>query len=105
MKLAVYTKDMNNDIELINSIKNYFTNIYTDFFVCTHTPNIILSTHAILQPFYLTFFDGIIVFLNVQDYEEHKDNVIGEKILCSNSVDLDLEDCSILTHEQIKLKK
>lgn len=112
MKLAIYTSDFNNSQSIIDQILNLLKlEDYDDFFICSSTINNNVNNYAVLQPFYLTFFQGSVVFLNMDEYLEYKDKIIGSKILY---VDPDnktskyvfdkniFKDCSFITYDDNK---
>lgn len=112
MKLAIYTSDFNNNQSIIDQILNLLKlEDYDDFFICSSTINNNVNNYAVLQPFYLTFFQGSVVFLNMDEYLEYKDKIIGSKILY---VDPDnkaskyvfdkniFKDCSFITYDDNK---
>lgn len=112
MKLAIYTSDFNNNQTIIDQILNLLKlEDYDDFFICSSSINNNASNYAVLQPFYITFFDGVVVFLNIDEYLEYKDKIIGSKIIyidpdnkLSNYI-LDksiFKDCSFITYDENK---
>lgn len=108
MNLAIYTTDFFQQKSLIAEIKNYINKDYVDMFICTPVLNDVDSEYASLHPFYLSFFDGTVVFLNVDDYVEYKDKIIGSKILfidINNNVSANFnksmfKDCTFLIHDE-----
>lgn len=112
MKLAIYTSDFNNNQSIIDQILNLLKlEDYDDFFICSSTINNNVNNYAVLQPFYLTFFQGSVVFLNMDEYLEYKDKIIGSKILYvdpdnkASKYVLDkniFKDCSFITYDANK---
>jgi hypothetical protein len=37
--------------------------------------------YAIFPSFYMRFFQGVVIFLNIEDHTEHKNNIIGKPML------------------------
>lgn len=109
MKLAIYTSDYAKNDKLIKDIHSFLANKYNDTFICTSSYNDTYSHYAVLQPFYLRFFDGVTVFLTVEDYIEYKDKIISNKILYVDDTVLHskldksmLKDCEFLVYDQNK---
>jgi hypothetical protein len=79
MNTAVYTTDFNKHEKIIADIKNLLNP--SDFFICTPIINNSTTIYASIQPFYITFFEGCVVFLNMEEYLEYKDKIIADLIL------------------------
>lgn len=88
MQLAIYTKNFNQHSTIIEKIKSFFQNEYTDIFICTSLMTDSISTYACLPEFYLKFFNGYVVFLNVEDFLEHSNNIIGSSVLFIDKKDV-----------------
>lgn len=111
MKLSIYTSNFADNKVLIDSILDLIHKDYDDVFICTSICNSDTNKYAILQPFYITFFDGTVLFLNMDEYLEYKDKIIGSKILY---IDPDnkgpnyvfekaiFKDCSFITYDDNK---
>jgi hypothetical protein len=112
MKLAIYTSDFNTNQIIIDEILNFLRlDDYDDFFICSSTINNNVNNYAILQPFYITFFEGFVVFLNMDEYLEYKDKIIGSKILYVDPENKGsqyifdkriFKDCSFITYDDNK---
>lgn len=83
MKLTIYTTSFAENADVIEKLKDFMlaSNKYGDFFVCTGVMDVGLAHYATMGSFYLKFFDGDIVFLNIEDYTEYQDKIIGRPIL------------------------
>lgn len=73
-KFCLFTNNPNN--ELISNVKNFFLSNYDVIDFTIFSDNIIKdidNSYAVLPSFYLTFYEGVILFDNIQDYESKKD--------------------------------
>lgn len=81
--MGIYNSgNLGDSIQTINSIKEFLKQHINidDFFVfCdsydTHTE------YAVLPSFYLYYYKGTVVFLNLEDYIAHKDKIISTNII------------------------
>lgn len=82
--IGIFSNNLNKDLSNIIEIKKFFenTNNYSDFTIFSNTSlGKKLFDISILLSFYVSFFDGSIVFLNIEDYTHYKDRIIGKPIL------------------------
>jgi hypothetical protein len=112
MNLAIYTTDFSKEKTLIDSIKKCLSQDYSDIFICTYFLNSGDCSYATLHPFFLTFFDGSVVFVNTKDYFEYKDKIIGSKIIFVNKEDTSIllnkslfKNCTFLTYDNNQIIK
>jgi hypothetical protein len=112
-KLAVFTYDLANNIDLIERIKSFFVSNHNidDFIVFTDSGDYAVENHGVLITFYMIAYNGIIVFLNLQDYLINQNNTNNCRcILYLNDSDIEVLDkamirnCDILTESEGSLK-
>ena len=112
-KLAVFTYDLANNIDLIERIKSFFVSNHNidDFIVFTDSGDYAVENHGVLITFYMIAYNGIIVFLNLQDYLINQNNTNNCRcILYLNDSDIEVLDkamirnCDILTESESSLK-
>lgn len=73
-RFCLFTNNPNN--ELIFNLKNFLFSNYNvmDFTIfCDQIVKDIDSEYSVLPSFYLTFYNGVVLFDNQQDYENKKD--------------------------------
>lgn len=88
---AVYSDNI-NDTSLIDILYKYFKQQYKDcdFNIFSSNEQIFNSLNiASLSTFYMRFFKGKIIFCNIEDYLEYKDNILNECYLVAT-----IEDCT-----------
>lgn len=106
--LAVLTEDISSNIDLIEKIKNFIRDrddfiIFTDNIVHTN------DSHGVLSTFYLVSYDGLLVFLDINDYIRYKDNILAKPVIYIETYNslLDkniLKNCAILTQSNNQLE-
>ena len=71
---AIYINN-NDSIEDIERIRNFniTQSSYSDIFVCSDDNVVITNSFSLLPSFYLKFFQGSIIFTNIENYMEYKD--------------------------------
>lgn len=107
MELAIYTSNFAENEQTVDAIRSFFQKEYTDIFICTPFFNSVRRDYASLHPFYLTFFKGASLFLNLEEYMEYKDDILGDKILfvgkgISSNVPIDrtiFKECKFLIYD------
>lgn len=87
-KIAILTNTRINIDYVVNSIKQ--KNHIDDIVILSDADNTIgIKNYAILPSFYLKFFDGSVVFTDINDYMIYKDEVVSrEMFLLSNLEEL-----------------
>lgn len=99
-KLAIFTDNLGDHIDLIEKIKNS-TKDYDDFCIFTNNMNISINDYGIINPYYLISYDGLLVFLSVEDYLQYKDSIICDIAIYINDyngIDRNtLKKCLVLT--------
>ena len=105
--LAILTEDISANIDLIEKIKNFITD-RNDFII--FTDNIIYTNdaHGVLSTFYLISYDGLLVFLDINDYIKYKDNILAQPVVYlegyNSLIDKNiLKNCAILTQSNNQL--
>lgn len=91
LSVAIYTSEISNNIETIWKLKLFFmqNNRADDFVIFSDIiHDVRFNNFSIVQSYEMRFFKGSVVFLNISDYEEHK-NILANKILCLNMDSLD----------------
>jgi hypothetical protein len=83
MSLAIYTTNFIESSNTIAELKTFLfdSSFYDDVFLCADILQGIDSSWAAIHPFYLKFFKGDILFLNLEDYVEYRDSIIGNPII------------------------
>lgn len=112
MLYAVFTKDVADNIDLIDKIKSFFEQQYNakDFVIFTDDVTVASNNNAILTTFYMIAYEGSIVFLDINDYYAYEDQLKNNGILYldQNSIEsLDhnsIKKCSILTQNNNTLE-
>ena len=106
--LAILTEDISANIDLIEKIKNFITD-RNDFII--FTDNIIYTNdaHGVLSTFYLISYDGLLVFLDINDYIKYKDNILAQPVVYlegyNSLIDKNiLKNCAILTQSNNQLE-
>jgi hypothetical protein len=104
MNISIYTSDFKKNQSLIQEIKTFLSKDYQDIFICTSLLNDADPTHASLHPFYLPFFDGVTVFISLEEYIEYKDKILGRTIIYIETTDTRLNRsllnrCDLLTRD------
>ena len=94
---GIFTEDLSNDQETIRLLgeqckKNGDTVVFTD-----NIESNSLHDYSIFPSFYMRFFQGMVIFLTMEDYTQYKNNIIGkpmlyltEEMLKSNNIDRSL---------------
>jgi len=111
--ILLFTKDINH-IPLIRKIKDYALSYYDEYIdfgiIYNISQAITFNDIALLPSFYLRFYSGPIIFLNIEDYLEHKDLIIGQPIIyLSNNTPENvsrnmIKNCDIITEENNTFK-
>jgi hypothetical protein len=77
--IAVYSSALNVQIDIIRRVKAFFksSDELVDFLIFSDdiASGLLVDT-AILSTFYMTFYPGQIIFLNVEDYLANKNNLL-----------------------------
>jgi hypothetical protein len=77
--IAVYTKNIAEDIKTIENIKAFFSQDQDiDFLIFNGADIVSTIDHAILKPYYMFHYSGIIIFLDLDSLLEYKHSIIGE---------------------------
>jgi hypothetical protein len=99
-KFAVFAHNLSSNIDLIEKIKHSVNN-YDDFCIFTNDMDIGVTNYGIINPYYLIKYNGLLIFLNIEDYIEYKDDIscdIGVYIDDYSTIDKNtLKKCLILT--------
>lgn len=111
-KLAVFTYDLANNIDLIDRIKSFFMSDHNieDFIVFTDSGDYTVENHGVLITFYMIAYNGYVVFLNLHDYLANKDSINNRCILYVNDSDIAnldrsmIKNCDILIESDNTLK-
>ena len=90
--LAIFV-DINDDINIVPHINNYFKYQYDDFVIISDQTDKMGTEYAIIPSIYLKFFQHSVVFLSPQTFLE-KEYVLANEIFICASVD-DLLSCFI----------
>lgn len=109
---SVFTDNIENDIDKIDSIKGFLqnTNPSIDFVIFTDEITYRIPSCAILTTFYMIASKGKIIFLNLEDFLEYKDSVGGEPVLFLSTdmlANIDrntIKNYSVLIEEDNQLK-
>jgi hypothetical protein len=112
MLYSIFTNDIPNNIDLIDKIKNFFQQYHnaTDFVILTDDINHGLSSHAILNSFYMIASNGYIIFLNLNDYYLYRDQMVKNAILYLTQEDISnidrniIKNCSVLIENDNELQ-
>lgn len=84
--LAIYCNDIKKNIDLINKIKDFFSK--TDFVIfADNIVNVPTTEIAILLTYYMRFYHGTVVFLDIDEYLTYKDTLVGKAVLFFNKND------------------
>jgi hypothetical protein len=78
---GIFTEDPSNNQEIIGLLgeqckKNGDTVIFTD-----NINSNALHNYSMFPSFYMRFFQGMVIFLNIEDYTQYKDSIIGKPML------------------------
>lgn len=88
-KYAIYIDDGNSG--LVNKIYAYFKqkNPYCDFTILSNNEPLFYNQNiSSLSTYYLKFFDGSIIFCNINDYMEHADAMMQNCYLITTAEDM-----------------
>lgn len=108
-KYAIYTEDLSSNIDQIDRIKSFIKqeSLLEDFVIFTDQLNKTNYEYAILNSFYMIAYTGNIIFLDIEDYLQHKDSTNGKSILyIKNIQNIDrsiVKNCRILSDLDNKL--
>jgi hypothetical protein len=111
MRYSIFSTDIATDIDLIERIKAliYSRDTVEDFFIFTDEVVGLLYDHSSLPTFYTIAYRGTTIFLNIHDYFEFKDKLIGPLAIYLNKETLDFIDrntirgCSIIAESDNQL--
>ena len=81
--IAVYSaENLKFSIETINSLKQFLSERINidDFLILCDTYDFHVE-YAVLPTFYLYYYKGMVVFLNLEDYIAYKDKIISDNII------------------------
>jgi hypothetical protein len=80
--IAVYYPEISIDHNILQSLKTKYQNyddflVFSDVFYASNN----CQDFGIMSTFYMKFFKGKVIFLNNEDYNKNKDNILGEAVL------------------------
>lgn len=109
--VAIFTTNIANYIDLIDRIKNFFTNqnMADDFVIFTDEVFYSSSSHGVLTRFYMIAYRGLLVFLDLNDYLNMRDQIPNQcviYIMPEQMQNLDrsmLKNCSFLTESDNRM--
>lgn len=87
-KISIYSNDLTKDIYL--KIINYLNKIYS-YYDCVIFSDSLLDKSinaTVLSSFYLRFFNGSVIFTNIDDYIYYKDLMVSNSIFLITTPDL-----------------
>lgn len=111
--IALYSNDPNKNKDIILNIKNFIlqNNKYSDFTIISDSTNLKgINNTSLIFSFYLKFFNGTIIFIDINDYLLYKDEIIAKCIVFLQNNDLStvdrncIKECDILTIENNSIK-
>lgn len=78
---GIYSENLEQDMTLIHQLgeqckKLGDTVIFTDAMNSGH-----FTDYAVFPSFYVRFFQGVVIFFNMEDYTQYKDIVVGKPML------------------------
>lgn len=88
--VAVFTEDVNKNIDLIEKIKYFFSHPNNkDFVIFSNNPCSaqIGCLHSVISSFYIIGYRGLLIFLNLDDYFQYKDTVLADTAIYMESID------------------
>lgn len=87
-KIAIYSNNLTKDIYL--KIKNYLNKKYVHYDYLIISDNFLDKNidATIVSSFYLRFFDGSIIFTNIDDYIYYKDLIVSNNVFLITTPDL-----------------
>ena len=108
---AVFTKNIPQTIPFILKIKEFInaTKQNYDFFIFSDIiHDIPFSDIGIMQSYYMKFYQGTVIFLDIKDYLENS-NILANKIVYLNNhslgdINISKNDVKILTIENDTIK-
>lgn len=104
-KFAVYTEDLENDSDIIVQLFSRCSDL-GDSVIITDSINSSKFQHYPLFPsFYLKFFPGSVIFMNIEDYLQYKDNMMGSPMLFMDENTPNSIDKSLIKNEHILNRK
>ena len=94
---AIFSEDILENIETIKILGNQRKKLGDTILFTDNISSNKYSDYAIFSSFYMKFFSGIVIFLNIEDYTQYKDSIMGrsmlyltEEILKSNNIDISI---------------
>jgi hypothetical protein len=82
-KYAIFTNEYTSNID---NIYNFLIQKLVDVCIITESTSLVLDKkYAILYAFYLKFYDGCVIFLNLEDYIDNYETTkhLKKYLLCS----------------------
>ena len=113
--IAIHSTNITNDSLIIEKLKNFILKEYKtfDFFIFTDSLDSSSDRHyGVLLEFYMKCYKGSVVFLEFENYLQHKDTILGQSILyldkdkiISQNIDKAmLVGCKIITQNNNELE-
>ena len=95
--LAIVAKDIPSNINIINKIRDFYASV-DDFVILSDEGCQIAMglTYSLLSSYYIRFLKGTLIFLDIKQYLEYKDKVVGNIILYLEQGDIHLLDKSLI---------
>lgn len=112
MLYSIFTDDISVNIDLIERIKSFLLKQHStmDFVIFTDDISYGISNHSVLTTFYMIAYNGVMIFLSIDDYLLYKDSAPNNVIIYMTKEDLSnmdtniIKDCGILTETDNELE-
>lgn len=103
--VAIYTENLDNHFDEIMKLFHKYSYV-GDVVIITDNINSNKYQHQSLFPsFYIKFFRGIVIFLEMADYLEYYNTIIGSPMLFIDHETFKAIDKSLIKHEHILSKE
>ena len=104
--IAIFSNNISEIAQDIERIKLFFQQqSFDDFVIFSDELLDSLSNHSILTTFYMIAYRGILIFTDINDYLQYKDNILCHSIIYmpkyEHSISAEtIKHCDILTYDE-----
>lgn len=77
LSFGIFSESLDKDSLIIKKLFDYYTNLGDVVLITDSLDSAEFQHYPIFPSFYIRFFQGCIIFLDIEDYLEYKDNLVG----------------------------
>lgn len=78
---AIYTESLDSNSSLVKFITDYCSRLGDVILITDSLDTSKFQHYPIFPSFYIRYFPGNVIFLNMEDYLEYKDYTIGKSVI------------------------